>query len=88
MKRETPLFDEFYRMRQTSIAGVLLAEKSSDLIYALFQLCEKNNISIPKGIDRLIGKTDSMLKRIEDANVLPILELLRLPPIALSPEAG
>lgn len=79
------LFESFYRTRQTSIAGILLAGKTTDLISALVHLCEKNHIPMEEGLEGQMDEVESMLKRIEDINDLPIQELLRLPPLELSP---
>ena len=39
---------QFYRAKQTSVTGILLAEKNADLMSALLNLCQENAVPIPE----------------------------------------
>jgi hypothetical protein len=77
--------DEFYRAKQSSGVLILLAEKNTDITSSLLRILETNRIEIPEGIRKMLGETEALLRRIADINSLPIHELLRLPPVELSP---
>lgn len=82
------LFSAIYRTNQTAIGGILLAEKMTDLISALDHLCRVNNLAVSEGTLRLMSEIEFMLKRMEEINSLTMPELLKLPPLTLSPGAG
>ncbi len=77
---------DFYRAKQTSAASMILAEKNIDLLSTIIHFCKENNIPITEGMNRLMGEIQILLQRIRDINSLPIQEVLRMPPVDLSPE--
>lgn len=77
----------FYRAKQTAIAGTILAGKMTDLIYAFSHLCEANGVEVPEGMTKQMAEIESMLKRIEDINSLPLSDLFRLPRLRISDES-
>jgi hypothetical protein len=76
----------FYRRQQRSIAGLLLGQRANEAIFALMQLCDKNEIPLGEGVERLLDEYESALRRMDEINSLPLQELLRFPPLELSPK--
>ncbi len=75
-----------YRANQSLIASILLAEKSCDLFREVAHFCKKHEIPRNEAMDRIIEEMYSLIGRINDINLLPMQELLRLPPLVLAPE--
>lgn len=78
--------DEFYRSKQTNATTMLLAERQTDILSALLHLCQENGVTIPEGVIRSMAEVESLFKRVALINSLPVHELLRLPPLRLSPD--
>ncbi len=83
-RRDQP-FEMEYRSKQSTIASVLLAEKACDLFQEFTHFCVEKGIQRNATMDGMVAEMRSLIDRLVSINSLPLSELLRFPPLELSP---
>jgi hypothetical protein len=75
-----------YRANQSRVASVLLAESVCDLFQEITHFCVKNRIQRDSAMEGVVSEMRSLIDRLNEINSLPMSELLRIPPLELSPK--